>query len=333
MKQKTNGKIVIAILAMFAVAASVIGFTYAYFTANLTRNNQNESVEIYAGKLMATFRGTNSIDANNVVPGWTTNDLWYYNANATSVQDGTIEAIQISNAESATNEDKAAWGALETDPFDVTSASVLEYRNMGLTAPVAFTVNNTSTNADPDDYVYYLIRLNITKNEVRAANASCSTNVKKAEGESDEEYNARLTACQNDYQNLTVALYKGEFEFDETATSANYYDNTATTEDAANSVLAGKFYLGESNTYQTIVTDAEGLLKGGSQNYFIMFEYANDSSYEQYTKGAEINLSVEIVGLNYVNLGTEAAPDWKYVDENNQPITFPTADVNIVPAG
>ena len=29
MKQKTNGKIVIAILAMFAVAISIIGFTYA----------------------------------------------------------------------------------------------------------------------------------------------------------------------------------------------------------------------------------------------------------------------------------------------------------------
>ena len=42
MKQKTNGKIVIAILAMFAVAASVIGFTYAYFTADLQRNTQDE---------------------------------------------------------------------------------------------------------------------------------------------------------------------------------------------------------------------------------------------------------------------------------------------------
>jgi hypothetical protein len=118
MKQKTNGKIVIAILAMFAIAASIIGFTYAYFTANLTRNTQDRSTEVIAGKLMATFNGTNSIDVKNVVPGWKSDALHYYNASSDSVKDGTIEGVEITDVNNAyIKENKMTALIMDNDEF------------------------------------------------------------------------------------------------------------------------------------------------------------------------------------------------------------------------
>ena len=95
MKQKTNGKIVIAILAMFAVAISIIGFTYAYFTATFNSNNQDKDVTVNAGKLVANFTGTNAIDVSNVVPGWKSDGLSYYDPVLAQSHGGNVFASHL----------------------------------------------------------------------------------------------------------------------------------------------------------------------------------------------------------------------------------------------
>ena len=51
--EKNNGKIAIAIVAMFVVALSIVGFTYAYFVASVTNNDADTSVQVTAGELVS----------------------------------------------------------------------------------------------------------------------------------------------------------------------------------------------------------------------------------------------------------------------------------------
>lgn len=325
MKQKTNGKIVIAIVAMFAVAVSVIGFTYAYFTANLTVNTQNESVEVTAGKLIASFYGTHSINAEKVVPGWISDNLHYYNSEA--ITDGKIRTTLLNETDDAT-----AYAALVANPY-VTGTAVDSYRALGLTAPVAFTVSNISENSDPDDKVYYYVRLNVETNGIRAlsteANCTLAANLgstpTQEEGESDDDYNARVTAyntklaaCKDDYKNATVSLYRGSFVTG--GTYADEYDgvNETTGVDETNVALVSKLYLAATGTTQILVTEPEELLRDAADlNYFVVFEYANDTANEQFTKNATIKATVEIIGVQ-----KNASDQW--VDADNNVITFPT---------
>ena len=90
MNSKNNGKIAIGILVMFVVALSIIGVTYAYFTATFNDNQDTEDVKITAGELIATFDGTNSIDIKNVVPGWASDGLHYYDVDVASKDNDKI---------------------------------------------------------------------------------------------------------------------------------------------------------------------------------------------------------------------------------------------------
>jgi len=362
MNKKNNGKIVIAILAMVAVAASVIGFTYAYFTAQLTGNQQDDSVRVTAGKLVATFKGTNSLEASNVVPGWISDNIRWYDSTKTGA-DGKIYASTLDPVADAT-----AYTALTGNPYLAKEVeSVKSYRNMGLTAPLAFTVENTSEDSDPKDEIAYIIKLDITTNGIQDAVDTCASDTKldtkykyvlKAIGaepvkgkdvngedfaETDEEYQIRLqaynasktttegiydqklAACQNDYKNATVTLYRGEFKM-----GGTYNDEFDTTfgdsadEGVLNNVeIAGKFTLGDTGTQQIILTQPETLLKGASAKYFIVFEYANDVNNEQFTKNVNITAEAKIVGVQSL---TDDGGVTTWYDEDNNPISFPTVD-------
>ena len=49
--ERNNGKIAIAIVAMFVVALSIVGFTYAYFVANV-EGNTDTNVTVTSGELI-----------------------------------------------------------------------------------------------------------------------------------------------------------------------------------------------------------------------------------------------------------------------------------------
>lgn len=141
MENKSNGKIVIAILVMFVVALSIVGVTYAYFTTTLIRNTKTESVTVDAGKLIATYTGSKNIDVENIFPGWKSDGNTYYDVN--KIQDNKLAATTAT-----TDEERAA-----------TTADKAEN---GLRAPVQFSVKNDSDNANSS--ISFIAKLTVSEN-------------------------------------------------------------------------------------------------------------------------------------------------------------------------
>lgn len=149
--KNNNGKIAIAIVAMFVVALSVVGFTYAYFTATVNPNNNDESVTVKAGELVINYTRNKVLSAQNIVPGWSSNGKMYYDAQH-SVYEVTLESgAKINAIKAVSTEDYATKSSTNQAP---TAAD-------GITQPAQFTIENTGT-----DRAYYSIDLNVITNEI-----------------------------------------------------------------------------------------------------------------------------------------------------------------------
>ena len=150
--KNNNGKIAIAIVAMFVVALSVVGFTYAYFTATVSGNNASKSVEVTAGRLEIVYGNGTLIKAQNLVPGWTSDGKHYYDAQYSSTDsngDGIYEIKAVTTTDHKTKSDGTTPG--EKD---------------GITTNATFTVSNSDDNTGDNDYV---IRLKAITNGIAAA--------------------------------------------------------------------------------------------------------------------------------------------------------------------
>ena len=152
MKQENNGKIAIAIVAMFVVALSVVGFTYAYFTARVEDNDAEKSVEVKAGKLSIVYTGTNNINAQNIVPGWVSDGKHYYDP-VYSVQEVAgehhISAVSTDEQGHAT---KSGCTPSAENTCVPTAAD-------GITNMVTFNVTNDSDNTAANNYVIQLTNI------------------------------------------------------------------------------------------------------------------------------------------------------------------------------
>lgn len=164
MKKETNGKIAIAIVAMFVVALSIVGFTYAYFTATVNPNTAAKSVEVQAGLLKVEYVNGDEIVANNIVPGWESDGMTYYNATKVGEQ---ITAYETTNNATALTEIAA---------INSTATAV------GLAKPVTFTVKNLS---DDTNTAYYAIKLTGIENGIPSTDQD-NLIVSLYEGEFDE---------------------------------------------------------------------------------------------------------------------------------------------------
>ncbi len=141
MENKSNGKIVIAILVMFVVALSIVGVTYAYFTATTIQNTETESVTVEAGKLIATYNGGKDINVENIFPGWKSDGNTFYDK---TQKDGSkMKCITVTSDEERAN-------------------TVEDTEVNGLRAPVQFTVTNDSDNADSS--ISYIVKLTVEEN-------------------------------------------------------------------------------------------------------------------------------------------------------------------------
>lgn len=163
MKSENNGKIAIAIVAMFVVALSVVGFTYAYFTASVKGNSAEKSVEVTAGKLKVIYASSQSIKANNIVPGWINDGAHYYDTvySRTDVGGGNIHISAI------TDDTKVNCNGAEKVANPTTN--VTECSDSGkVVASIAerghFTVEDKSDTKDVNSE--YVIRLNIEENSI-----------------------------------------------------------------------------------------------------------------------------------------------------------------------
>ena len=296
MKQKTNGKIVVAVLAMFAIAISIIGFTYAYFTASFNENNFDKSVVVKAGKLTANFVGTNAIDVRNVVPGWKSDGLSYYDAAYAQLNNGNIFALHLEPGGSA----EQYYGE------DVTQDVKATFESNGLTAPIQFKVENSS---DSPDAVSFYIRLVDIKNGIKDAAAAITDeqiqglrtqNTPESIAQADALVAKRAGLLADD-ENLWVHLYSGKYEYDKT----NY-----------NGTLISSFVLGDTDVPQTLTARASStalstphtIAKNGEPlDFFVIFEYKNVNTL-QYAQLIEISAKVEIVGVQESS-DTKATPE------------------------
>ena len=132
--ERNNGKIAIAIVAMFVVALSIVGFTYAYFIATVDDNDAVKSVEVTAGVLEIEYANSNRIYAKNLVPGWINDGKHYYDPVASVDADGHVTAAV-----------KGATNAMIAEPNE----------NDGIATPATINVTNTKST----DTAYYAIRL------------------------------------------------------------------------------------------------------------------------------------------------------------------------------
>lgn len=302
MKQKTNGKIVIAILAMFAVAISIIGFTYAYFTATFNQNLLDKSVTINAGELVANFIGTNTIDVKNVVPGWKSDGLTYYDATVAQSHNGQIFATTLSNP---------------ADYYSANEITKKEYESNGLTAPIQFRVENDSNSPDA---VSYIIRLTNIVNGIYDATTTTS----------DETLKDNLTA---DLANLRVHLYSGQYNY----AQENYGGTLISSFQLDSGVNDSDVQILTSRSSSTALNTPHTIAKGGdAQYYFVIFEYLNEedevdgdgnvtSSGLQLAQNVSISAKVDIIGVQESNTtkATETPDDAVWYDSNNQVVTLP----------
>lgn len=151
--KNNNGKIVLAIVAMFAVAAAIVGVTYAYFVANVV-GNTNTSANVTAGILQINYESGEVIAVENIVPGWTNDGNHYYDPVAsvydTGLKDQTGNTIKGVKAVT-----KGVTGASITNPTE----------DNGLRNRETFTVSNPNLN-DTNDTAYYVVKLTGITNEL-----------------------------------------------------------------------------------------------------------------------------------------------------------------------
>lgn len=158
MKSENNGKIAIAIVAMFVVALSVVGFTYAYFTASVVRNQDEKTTEVTAGMLEVNYTQNKTMTAQKVIPGWESDGLHYFGTETATKEDGTTE-LRTKAMKAADTADVTAKGLKAAD---------------GITGPAAFNVANTARTTGKSTYVIKLINI---INGIAANNATDASNL------------------------------------------------------------------------------------------------------------------------------------------------------------
>ena len=153
MKSENNGKIAIAIVAMFVVALSVVGFTYAYFTASVVRNQDEKTTEVTAGMLEVNYTQNKTMNAQKVIPGWESDGLHYF---GTENVNGELRTKALV---AANDEDVTSKGLTAAD---------------GITKPAAFNVASTARSTGKSTYVIKLIDIT---NGIAAKNAADAANL------------------------------------------------------------------------------------------------------------------------------------------------------------
>jgi len=163
--KNNNGKVAIAIVAMFVVALSVVGFTYAYFTASVQGNEKNnESVKVTAGTMVVSYDMGDKITANNIIPGWKNDGKTFYDPVYSIQKDANnisrITAVSIDDF--GTGEGKLAAepsvGNISTLEEDAVKTLLAPY---GLRDAVTFNVANTGSRE-----AYYSVALTAMENNL-----------------------------------------------------------------------------------------------------------------------------------------------------------------------
>ena len=167
MRTENNGKIAIAIVSMFVIALSVVGFTYAYFTAQVRGNTATKSVEETAGRLEVLYEQGNLIKANNIVPGWISDGIHYYDPIYSGTTSNGVNYITaVKTDDTVTCRDGSGTNVTITSCTDAVSSPAW---TDGIATPIKIRVTNTNNNTADNDFV---IRLNVSTNDFGSTDSS-----------------------------------------------------------------------------------------------------------------------------------------------------------------
>lgn len=273
METNTNRKILIGVVTMFLVAISIVGVTYAYFTAQFTPNMNPESVKVTAGNLIANYKNSQSIEVSNVVPGWVSDGLHYYDIDEAATHGGNIYAIKTSYEYTQREDTKAT-------------------ANMGLAMPLQFSVENISeANAD----VNYIISLNVKQNGMYDG----WTSISEANAAQDSDQAARKNNLNADRNRVYATLYKGTFDVENYGVETNY--GRQENGENVNKVIGGPYVLNDTGKNQIMVSEPETLALNETSNYFIIFKFANDSSANQVSQSIRLDVEANVIGIQKDN--------------------------------
>ena len=142
--EKNNGKLAIAIVAMFVVALSIVGVTYAYFVSRVNYNTSDE-VQVESGILQVNYAAGTSIDTTGltIVPGWKNDGKMIYHPIKSVDENGHITSVNID--------------AVEDTTYDA------NVRN-----PITFTITNSSEPAGKE--AFYGVRLTYDRKRIYITN-------------------------------------------------------------------------------------------------------------------------------------------------------------------
>lgn len=147
--KNNNGKIAIAIVAMFVVALSVVGFTYAYFTASVKQNTATKSSEVVAGMMEVQYTQNRTLQGTNIVPGWISDGRHY--ATTFNDENGNLRSKSV---KTSTDENGVAKGAVKPALFSV--ANTTNSKNDAYYVVTLKTITNGIAEADQVNMTYEL---------------------------------------------------------------------------------------------------------------------------------------------------------------------------------
>ena len=177
--KNNNGKIAVAIVAMFVVALSVVGFTYAYFTASVQENAVSaESVKVTAGSMIVNYTGGQVLTAQNILPGWSNDGDKYYDINAsnTVVDPATGKTGYVAASKAVVEEEAPFGGSMET---------------AGLAEPVEFKIENTGDNTAAFD-----VQMKVLENYINSTDLTFVVYTSKTDNDAVASYGEASSATQ-----------------------------------------------------------------------------------------------------------------------------------------
>lgn len=165
MEKNNNGKLAIAIVAMFVVALSIVGVTYAYFTTTVNGNKLSEEVRVKSGVLRIAYTKGQTITAEGVVPGWQNDGDKFFDIDLHAKLGRGNKIYAISLTGDLTEQVKTDKKISEDD--------MTAYQGKVM-APLNFKVTNDSSEGAE---AYYGIRLSKVTNTIATANPDDADNV------------------------------------------------------------------------------------------------------------------------------------------------------------
>lgn len=261
MKSENNGKIAVAIVAMFVVALSIVGFTYAYFTAQV-KGNTEKSVTTTAGKLAIKYQNGTDIVGKNIVPGWISDGVHYYDTEGSKyiATKGATPDKDVIGVEAITKAE-CVDGKVTKANHTVSSAEGAEYNTCdtalqtdanGITDPTTFTITNDSTDNHAAEY---MISIKSTQNSFSSGS-------------------------------IKAHLYAGTADADKTISTEKLI---ATVNLGATGETVPFLKETDIATKATITTDAK--------YYFVVLEYPNSGTNQDNDKGKTVNATVVVNGI------------------------------------